>query len=234
MAISRRSALRASFLGGTGAALAGAGGGTALADAPAGTPRVSDAATALRLLKEGNRRWRRFASRHPDESRARREEVAGGQHPFAIVLSCADSRVPPELVFDQGLGDIFTVRAAGEVLDESVLGTISYGVLHLHVPLVVVLGHSSCGAVTAAVDVHDGGEAPHGHIGYLVEQILPVVDATPDEGDGFVDACISANARHVAEELRADEDLKDLVASGALRVVAARYELDTYRVNFLD
>ncbi|RCV47627.1 carbonic anhydrase [Marinitenerispora sediminis] len=234
MAISRRTALRASFLGGTGAALVGAGGGTALADPADSAPGATDAATALRLLKDGNRRWRRFASRHPHESRARREEVAGGQHPFAIILSCADSRVPPELVFDQGLGDLFTIRAAGEVLDESVLGSICYGAQHLHVPLVVVLGHSSCGAVTAAVDVHDGGEAPHGHIGYLVERILPVVDATPDEGDGFVDACISANARHVAEELRADADLRGLVDSGKLKIVAARYELDTYQVNFLD
>ncbi|CAL9527851.1 hypothetical protein SUDANB121_03992 [Nocardiopsis dassonvillei] len=231
MAISRRHALRASLLGGAGAALAAA------APAPAwGAPDTAfegGARDALRLLKEGNRRWRRFASRHPNEGPGRRAEVARGQSPFALVLACADSRVAPELVFDRGLGDLFTVRSAGEVLDSSVLGSISYAVEHLHVPLIVVLGHSSCGAVGAAVDAHRTGELPHGHVGYLVEQILGVVESTPEGGGDFLDDCVRANSVHIADLLREDEELRPFVEAGKLDVVAARYDLQGYGVDWL-
>ncbi|MFL1378182.1 MULTISPECIES: carbonic anhydrase [unclassified Nocardiopsis] len=231
MAISRRHALRASLLGGAGAALAVAA--PAPVWASPGLPFEGDRHEALRLLKEGNRRWRRFASRHPNEGRNRRIEVAQGQNPFALILGCADSRVAPELVFDRGLGDLFTVRSAGEVLDSSVLGSISYAVEHLEVPLIVVLGHSACGAVSAAVDAHRTGELPHGHVGYLVEQILEVVESTPDEGEDFVDDCVRANAAHIADRLREDEELAPFVAAGKLDVVAARYDLQGYGVDWL-
>ncbi|MCY9785902.1 carbonic anhydrase [Nocardiopsis sp. EMB25] len=234
MAISRRGALRASLLGGAGAAAATAVPAAALAESvPTVSPGSVDAHGALRLLRWGNRRWRRHHSRHPHEGRARRAELVDGQYPFATVLGCADSRVPPELVFDQGLGDLFTIRSAGEVLDQSVLGSLSYAAEHLEVPLVVVLGHSSCGAVTAAVEAHRSGEIPHGHIGYLVERILPVVESTPDDGDDFVDDCVRANARYVAETLREDPDLRDRVDSGLLDIVAARYDLEDSRVTWL-
>ncbi|MDT0329041.1 carbonic anhydrase [Nocardiopsis lambiniae] len=231
MAISRRHALRASLLGSAGAALATAAPASAWAEPDA--PFDGGARQALRLLKEGNRRWRRFASRHPNEGRNRRIEVAQGQNPFALVLGCADSRVPPELVFDRGLGDLFTVRSAGEVLDSSVLGSVTYAVEHLEVPLIVVLGHSSCGAVSAAVDTHRTGELPHGHVGYLVEQILEVVEATPDEGGDFLDACVRANAVHVADLLRTDDELRPFVESGRLDIVPARYDLNGYGVDWL-
>ncbi|WP_306368656.1 carbonic anhydrase [Nocardiopsis sp. CC223A] len=231
MAISRRHALRASLVGGAGAALAAAVPASAWADS--GTPFEGGAADALRLLKQGNRRWRRFASRHPHEGRRRRIEVAQGQNPFALVLGCADSRVAPELIFDRGLGDLFTVRSAGEVLDSSVLGSIVYAVEHLAVPLIVVQGHSGCGAVTAAVEAHRTGELPHGHVGYLVEQILEVVDSTPDDGGDFVDDCVRANAEHVADLLRRDTELAPFVESGRLDVVAARYDLEGYGVDWL-
>lgn len=232
MAITRRNALRASLAGGVGAAVATAASAPAWS-APVSAPRPGDAAAALRLLKQGNRRWRRYDSRHPNEDRARREEMAQGQAPFAVVLACGDSRVPPELVFDRGLGDLFTVRSAGQVLDESVLGSISYAAEHLAVPLIVVLGHSSCGAVTAAVEAHRTGEVPHGHVGYLVEGILPVVESTPDDGGDFVDACVRANAEYIADLLRADEDLRERVESGLLDVVPARYDLETSEVSWL-
>ncbi|GLU50116.1 carbonic anhydrase [Nocardiopsis ansamitocini] len=232
MAISRRTALRASIVSGTGLLFGGAA--TAAAAAPLAPVHAPDADAALKLLKQGNRRWRRFEQKHPNEGARRRGQVLSGQNPFALVLGCADSRVPAELVFDRGLGDLFSIRSAGQVLDESVLGSISYGVEHLHIPLIVVLGHAGCGAVTAAVETHRGGELPEGHIGYLVEQILPVVDATPDDGEDFVDACVSANALHIAETLRFDPDLVGHVDSGELRVVAARYELDSSEVRFLD
>ncbi|MFI6578967.1 carbonic anhydrase [Nocardiopsis sp. NPDC050513] len=234
MSLSRRGALRASLLGGASVAAATALPASAFAEpVPVTEPGSVDADTAMRLLRRGNRRWRTFHSRHPHEGRARRAELTGGQAPFATVLGCADSRVPPELVFDQGLGDVFTIRSAGEVLDESVLGSISYAAEHLEVPLIVVLGHSSCGAVTAAVEAHRTGEVPHGHIGYLVEEILPVVESTPDDGEDFVDDCIRANARHVAETLRQDADLRDRVESGRLEIVAARYDLEDSAVTWL-
>ncbi|ATZ22679.1 Carbonic anhydrase 2 [Streptomyces lavendulae subsp. lavendulae] len=129
--------------------------------APAGPPAGARPATpeqALRELAAGNRRWRTYRQEHPNESPSTRLRLAKGQQPFAIVLGCVDSRVPPELVFDQGLGDLLTVRSAGEVLDEAVLGSIAYGVLELSIPLVLVLGHQSCGAVGAAVHADETGD----------------------------------------------------------------------------
>lgn len=129
-------------------------------------------------LAAGNGRWRTLRERHPDESAGLRRELVGGQHPFAVVLGCVDSRVPPELVFDQGLGDLLTVRSAGEVLDEAVVGSVAYGVLELGIPLVVVLGHQACGAVAAAVHAETGhGELP-GPLRYLAGQIRPSIDRT--------------------------------------------------------
>ncbi|RKS05688.1 carbonic anhydrase [Nocardiopsis sp. Huas11] len=231
MAITRRNALRASLVGGAGAATVTALPASAWAD-PVDAPRAEDPASALRLLKQGNDRWRRYRSRHPHENRGRRTQLVGGQNPFASILGCADSRVPPELVFDQGLGDLFTIRSAGQVLDGSVLGSLSYAA-HIDVPLIVVLGHQSCGAVTAAVEAHESGEVPEGHIGFLVERILEVVDSTPDDGEDFVDDCVRANAVHIAEQLRQDADLREKVDSGRLDIVPARYDLETSEVVWL-
>ncbi|MFW5419924.1 carbonic anhydrase [Nocardiopsis sp. CNT-189] len=233
MAVSRRSALTASLAGGAGLLFSGGlGAAPAWADASAGG--AAGPGEALRLLKEGNERWRTYAQTHPNESKARRQELVAGQKPFALVLGCADSRVPVELVFDRGLGDLFGVRSAGEVLDSSVLASISYGANHLHIPLVVVLGHASCGAVTAAVEVHRGAPMPGGHIGYMVKRILPAIESVPDDGtDAFIDACVSANSRYIADELAADPELSGAVGSGRLRISPARYELDSSKVNFL-
>ncbi|WFB11052.1 carbonic anhydrase [Streptomyces sp. LX-29] len=190
-----------------------------------GTPEA-----ALRALAAGNRRWRTFRERHPDQGRAVRESLAGGQHPFAVVLGCVDSRVPPELVFDQGLGDLLTVRSAGEVLDEAVLGSIAYGVLELGVPLVVVLGHQSCGAVSAAVRADEGGSELSAHVRYLTDQIRPVIDRTL-QGDARVDAAITANVRRVRSRLASESDLAAKITAGVLDVVGARYELTSQRVH---
>ncbi|MDA0564441.1 carbonic anhydrase [Streptomonospora sp. S1-112] len=233
MAISRRGALAATAAGGAGLLVGGLGALPALADEAPSTRRLTPE-QALERLKTGNHRWRSLHQRHPHEDQATRDRLVAGQHPFALVVGCADSRVPPELVFDQGLGDIFDIRSAGQVLDESVLGSVVYGVEHVHIPLIVVLGHSSCGAVTAAVDVHRGAPMPEGHIGYLVEHILPVVEATPDTGGDYVKTCVTANARHIATELAEDPELTEAVQSGTVRIVAARYDLDTSRVHFLD
>lgn len=185
---------------------------------------------ALRELAAGNRRWRTFRERHPDESPAVRQALTTGQHPFAVVLGCIDSRVPPELVFDQGLGDLFVVRSAGEVLDEAVLGSIAYGPLELGTPLIVVLGHQSCGAVTAAVKADETGERLPAHIQYLADQIAPNIDHTK-EGDARIVSTIDANVRAVRARLAAEPDLAAMVDKGKLAVVGARYDLTTQRVN---
>lgn len=193
-------------------------------------PRPVTAAEALRELAAGNRRWRAYRERHPDESPTVRTSLASGQHPFALVLGCIDSRVPPELVFDQGLGDLMTVRSAGEVLDEAVLGSVAYGVLELGIPLVMVLGHQSCGAVKAAVGADLTGERLPAHIQYLADRISPAIDRTK-EGDARVDSTIDANVRAVRAQLAAEPDLAARIAGGGLAVVGARYELTTQLVH---
>lgn len=229
----RRTLLRTAL---TGAAALGAG--LALDVSPASAVsaephhRPGTPAEALRALEAGNHRWRTNRQRHPHESPAVRRALTSGQHPFAVVLGCVDSRVPPELVFDQGLGDLLTVRSAGEVLDEAVLGSVAYGVLELAVPLVVVLGHQSCGAVRAAVEAEESGERLPAHIQYLADQIAPAIDHT-EEGDARVDATIDAQIRLVRSRLAAEPDLAAEVASGRLAVVGARYELTTQRVHRL-
>lgn len=238
VAVSRRSVLRGSLASGAGLALGGAGAaltGSGAAWADTGPDGPGDADHALHLLRRGNRRWRDSRPSHPNQDAARRAELVAGQEPFVTVLSCADSRVPPELVFDRGLGDLFTVRAAGQVLDESVLGSIVYAVEHLHTPLLLVLGHQSCGAVAAAVEAHETGEVPEGHVGHLVKQLLPVVEATAEEDpEDLLDASVTANARDIAHQLAEDPELRGPVSYGELRVVAARYELDGGAVTFLD
>ncbi|MER7463109.1 carbonic anhydrase [Streptomyces sp. NPDC097981] len=207
--------------------------------APAPAPAESEAAgrpaspeEALRRLAAGNRRWRSCRQEHPRESPSVRLELTRAQHPFAIVLGCVDSRVPPELVFDQGLGDLLTVRSAGEVLDEAVLGSIAYGVLELQIPLVLVLGHQSCGAVGAAVHADETGERLPAHIQYLADQIRPCIDRS-QHGDARVDATIDAQARRTRGRLAAEPDIAGRIAAGKLVVAAARYELRDQRVRTL-
>ncbi|GAA2493909.1 carbonic anhydrase [Streptomyces gobitricini] len=227
----RRALLRAA-LGGTAALGAGAvlAPAAAVAAARPVGPRPTTPAAALRELARGNGRWRSKHQAHPHESAADRVAALSGQHPFALVLGCVDSRVPPELVFDQGLGDLMTVRSAGQVLDEAVLGSIAYGVLELGIPLVMVLGHQSCGAVAAAVAAEESGERPPAHIDYIAERIRPVIDRG-HTGPARVDTTITANVRHVRGLLAAEPDLRARVAAGRLAIVGARYELGSQRVH---
>ncbi|MGS2590822.1 carbonic anhydrase [Streptomyces hebeiensis] len=193
-------------------------------------PRPATPDEALRELAAGNRRWRTYREQHPHETRTVREALVSGQHPFALILGCIDSRVPPELVFDQGLGDLMTVRSAGEVLDEAVLGSIAYGVLELNIPLVMVLGHQSCGAVAAAVHAEETGERLPDHIQYLADQIRPAIDHSK-EGDARVDATVGAHVDRVRGRLAGEPDLAAKVAEGKLAIVGARYELTTHLVH---
>jgi len=159
-----------------------------------------------------------------EQAGKRRTELAKSQHPFAIILSCSDSRVPPEIVFDEGLGDLFIVRVAGNVLNDEGLGSIEYGVDILGARLIVVLGHQSCGAVDAAMKtVAAKGKAP-GHIQSLLTAIKPVVQSTP-----------KANVKHVVDALRLSTPiLKARVDSGDVQVIGGYYTLDTGAVAFLE
>ena len=205
--------------------LAGVG---AWAQEPASGP-AADA--ALAKLIAGNQRYLKHQEQRPNQSLARRKELAAGQHPFAVILGCADSRVSPELLFDQGLGDLYVIRVAGNILNDAVLGSIEYAVEHLGTKLVMVLGHEKCGAVSAAVA---GGIAP-GHISALVAAIQPSVDASSKEPGDKIHNCVVANARRVARQVRESEPvLKDAVEKHGVRVVSADYALDTGRVNLLD
>jgi carbonic anhydrase len=197
------------------------------AEEPAGLP----ADASLAKLLAGNARFVVHKAKHPDESVHRRTELVGGQHPFAVILGCADSRVPPELLFDEGLGDLFVIRVAGNVVDDAVLGSIEYAIVHLGTKLIVVLGHEKCGAVSAAVS----SENAEGHLGALVSAIRPSVLATANAPGDKVHNCVVENARRVARQIRGSEPvLKAAVEHQGLKVVAADYALDTGKVRLLD
>lgn len=222
--------------------LAGLGGAAALAGLGAATPvRASDAAAklspdeALARLQDGNRTFVADAGACAANMSARRHEVAKSQAPWAIVLTCSDSRVVPELIFGGvTLGELFVARNAGNVVDADVLGTIEYGAEHLHAPLVVVMGHKRCGAVAAACEVVTKGTKLEGSIGKMIQPILPVALAQPDRGEGFVDKTVHANAFTGAERVLAESAIvSHLVEAGKLKVLPAYYDLDTGVVEFL-
>jgi len=193
-------------------------------------PALSPDAALTRLL-EGNQRYMRHKEQHPDQSSARQKELVGGQHPFAVILGCADSRVPPELLFDQGLGDLFVIRVAGNIIDDAILASIEYAVEHLGTKLIVVLGHEQCGAVSAAVE----GEETVGHLNALVIAIQPSVSATAKNPGDKLHNCVVENARRVARQLRQSEPVvKEAVERNKLKIVAADYALDTGKVTLLD
>jgi carbonic anhydrase len=186
--------------------------------------------SALAELKAGNEHHVKHRYTHPHENAQRLSELASGQHPHAEILSCADSRVPPEIVFDQGLGDLFIVRVAGNVATDTEIGSLEYGAEHLHIPLLVVLGHESCGAVTAAVQP---GEA-EGHIKALVDLIKPAVEKSRGEPGDPVNNAVRANVQMVVQQLRASTPvLSELVAHGKLKIVGGIYSLQTGKVIWL-
>jgi carbonic anhydrase len=185
---------------------------------------------ALERLLSGNRRYVESKQIHPDQSTRRRIELREGQHPFAVILGCADSRVPPAVIFDQGLGDLFTIRVAGNVLDDLILGSMEYAELHLDTPLIVVLGHSRCGAVEATAK----GGAVEGHLPSLTRAIQPALDAVKDQPGDPIDNAVRVNALMVAEQIRrSGVHFNERVRSGELMIVAAYYDLETGVVEVL-
>lgn len=189
---------------------------------------------ALHRLLEGNRRFVRSRMFHPNESAERRTKLASGQAPFAAILGCADSRVPPELVFDHGLGDLFVVRVAGNIVEDAGSGSFEYTVEHLGTPLIVVLAHERCGAVTAAAQALESGAEAPGHIAELVRKLKPAVEKTKGQSGDKIDNAVRENAKRMAAELAGLEPiLKEKVDQGKLKVVAMRYDLDTGEVEVL-
>lgn len=222
---------RRAFLALTAAGLCGV---TACASDPPSASQPS-AAQSLERLKAGNAFFAREPALCATRLAQQRAQVATHQAPWATVLSCADSRVPPELLFGGlGLGQLFVARNAGHLPDDATLGTLEYGCLMLGVPLIVVLGHERCGAVAAAGAVVRDNARFAGFIGPLVEAIVPAARAVLDQPGDFVDNAVRENARRTARAVVTRSDaIARAVASGTVGVVAAHYDLDSGRVSFL-
>ena len=186
--------------------------------------------TAQDKLIEGNNRYASSMLIHPNQSVTRRAEVAKGQRPFAAIVSCSDSRVPLEIIFDQGLGDLFVIRLAGNIIDDAVLGSLEYAVEHLGVQYIMVLGHEHCGAVSAAVK---GGEA-HGHIGSIIKAIQPSVDKVKGQPGDLLDNAIRANVSFMVQQLKSSQPLlMGKIKEGGLTVVGAYYDWDDGAVTII-
>jgi|SRR5215472_386802 len=187
---------------------------------------------ALNRLVNGDKRFVAGKSEEPHGAALleRRHALAKDQKPFAVILSCSDSRVPPELVFDVSLGDIFVIRTAGEVVDQVAIGSIEYAIEHLGTRLIVVLGHQRCGAVSAAVS----GATDKGDIPDVLKAILPAIEETKGQSGDRIDNAVRANARDIAKRLQTSGPiLTPRVQSGEVKIVPAYYSLDTGQVELL-
>ena len=186
---------------------------------------------ALDKLQKGNERFVSLHQKHPDETKKRRKEMMKGQHPFVVILSCSDSRVPPELIFDQGLGDIFEIRNAGNVLNKHVIGSIEYAVMHCGVKLIVIMGHQDCGAIGATLS----GVSETEYIKALEDSIQPAVEECKAKG-------LEVNSDNVVKEhvmqdinelLTQDTELVKYMKKNKVKIVPAYYHIDSGKVEFL-
>ena len=195
-----------------------------------------DAAEALARLKAGNARFISGDARFPTVQKEVLADLAKGQHPYATILGCSDSRVPPELVFDAGFGELFVIRVAGNVLGPTILGTLQYAGTHLHTPLFVVMGHEGCGAVKAALEFKFRGATHKSRIQALLEPILPAlgdIDGTLSP-ELQLESAVEANVRHTMRMLRAIPEAQARLAAGDVLLVGAVYDLDSGAVRFLE
>jgi carbonic anhydrase len=183
----------------------------------------------LKLLLEGNQRFVSGKLEHPNQSVARRAETAKGQHPFAAVLACSDSRTSPEIIFDRGLGDIFVARVAGNVADQVVIESLDYSVKHLGVRVVMILGHNKCGAVTAAVQGHE----EEGDVGPMLSELRPAVEASKGMPGDPVENAVRENVKFVVKKLGESPELAAMVKSGELKIIGGVYDLDTGKIEML-
>jgi carbonic anhydrase len=203
------------------------------ADAPSGASPTPD--EALKRLMDGNARFVSQQMTRPNQTNARRTALAAGQSPYAIILGCADSRVPPELVFDEGLGDLFVVRVAGNAPNPQLIASIEYGVGVLNAPLVMVLGHSSCGAVAAAVkSIVNGTPLPTGHLQSLIDELSPAVTQIQAEPGDLTANATTRNVQLAVQALAGQDPLlASAVAQGSLKVVGAQYDLASGSVTLV-
>jgi carbonic anhydrase len=194
-----------------------------------------DGADAIARLKAGNQRFAAGKTRHAHESAQWRKALVGGQKPFATILACSDSRVPPELVFDQGFGELFVIRVAGNVIAADVIGSLQYAVRHLGTPLIVVMGHQECGAVTAAVESLAGKGSEPKYIEALVKLIEPGLADLPSTltGEARIAAAVEANVRWSIRQLAALPEGRRAIDMKALTLVGAVYDLADGTVRFL-
>ncbi|WP_347110324.1 carbonic anhydrase [Paenarthrobacter sp. S56] len=183
-------------------------------------------ALAWQRLREGNERFVSGESRHPNQDASRRSSLLEGQNPFAVIFGCADSRLAAEIIFDLGLGDAFVVRTAGQVIDDAVLGSLEYSISELKVPLIAILGHDSCGAVTATKGAVETGEMPPGFIRDLVERITPSVLTAKRNGQEDVNDMVVEHVKQTAERL-ADSSrvISDAIEEGRVAVIGLSYKL---------
>jgi carbonic anhydrase len=205
------------------------GADAAVAATPTPTPR-----RALKLLIEGNRRWVTGKATHPHQSVARRVALRQVQNPFATVFSCIDSRVPPELVFDRGIGDLAVIRTGAQVLDKGmVFGNVQFAPDHLHTPLLLVMGHQRCGAVDAAIHtIQSGGTAP-GHIQAIVNALRPAYKVAIKQSGDLLDNMVRAQTKLTVKRIRHDPLIEELIHHGKLKVAGAYYSLDTGAVSII-
>ncbi len=191
---------------------------------------------ALSRLKEGNERFVRGEARFPTVQKEVLAQLAKRQEPFATILGCSDSRVPPELIFDAGFGELFVIRVAGNVLGDAIFGTLQYAGKHLHTPLFVVLGHERCGAVSAAVDMKLRGAKLESRIEVLLKDILPALEGidTHQSGEALLNAAVEANVRRTVHEILQTPEAKIRKAARDMMLVGAIYELESGCVRFLD
>ena len=191
---------------------------------------------ALQRLKDGNQRFLRGEARFPTVRKETLADLAKGQQPYATILGCSDSRVPPELIFDADFGELFIVRVAGNVVSAEVMGSLQYAGAHLHTPLFVVLGHEGCGAVKAAVDTITEGVEHHSRIQILVDSIVPGLQTVDSHlaTDQRLQQAVEQNVRWSMNQLLATPEGKAAVEEGRAKIVGAMYEIASGRVRWLD
>lgn len=236
--IGRRNFLKLAGVASVGAGVSAAGGllwtpQPAVADNPsesATKPKPVSPEEALKRLMAGNERFVQEKAINPNQSKLRLQETAKGQYPFASILGCADSRVPAEIVFDQGIGDLFDVRVAGNVASQTAIGSLEFATAVLGSQLILVLGHAKCGAVQAAIK----DEPLPGRIGVFVEEIKPAVATVRGKTGNLENNSIAANVKYQVQRLEESSTiLKSLISAGKLKIVGGVYDLATGKVNFL-
>ena len=230
--LSRRRFLKSASVG-IAAAVADPVGALALTAEPlagaASTPQE-----ALKLLIAGNRRWASGRAVHPHQSVKRRLALTHEQHPFATIFSCIDSRVPPEVVFDRGIGDLAVIRTGAQVLDEGVVsGSIQFSPDHLGAPLLLVMGHQRCGAVSAAINAIEHESTAPGHIQSIVDALRPAYSVAVKQAGDLVNNMVRAQTKLTVERLKHDALIEEFIARGALKVAGGYYSLDTGAVSII-